>query len=546
MGNVPTHRLARSAVFLTAATAVSRVLGLVREMVMVAFLGLGPAMGAFTVAFKIPSLVRTLVADTALSAAFVPVFSELLAKGNRREAWQLASTVTLLAATGLGVVSVLGMLWAPQLVSVVAPGFADPETIKLTIDLTRIMFPSVAVLGLAGIFMGILNSHDHFALPALAPLAWNVVIIAAVVVGVGWLGRGQGFYALAWGVMAGTVVELLIQIPAVWRRRKRAAGLMWRHPAVRRFFVLLGPVVLSLGIINFNALVATIFASLVSESAPAYVDKAFRLFQLPQGMFAVAIGTVLFPRLSRLAATARFDEFRATMNVGLRQIFFITLPFTAFFVVLGEPTVRLIFERGMVTALDTQQVAWALMFFSVGMAFVSANTLLNRGFYGIQKSWIPLVVGVANLALNALLNFLLYKPLGVGGITLATSLVSTFNFFALIILLAKYVGSLHTARLLGGVAKSIACMVPLVVLGYGSWWLLDHALGRTLAAQLLAVGVAYVVGFAAYGGSAKLLGMKEIDEVLKAIRRRGGRAEESGVPAPGSETGADGPVNGAA
>jgi putative peptidoglycan lipid II flippase len=249
-------------------------------------------------------------------------------------------------------------------------------------------------------------------------------------------------------------------------------------------------------------------------------------------MFAVAIGTVLFPRLSRLAATDRLGEFRVTMNTGLRQIFFVTLPFTAFFAILGEPTVRLIFERGMVTASDTQQVAWALTFFSLGMAFVSANTLLNRGFYGIQKTWVPLIVGVANLALNALLNYLLYRPLGVGGITLATSLVSTFNFFALIVLLGRNVGSLQAGRLLGGVAKSIVCLVPLSVLGFGSWWLIDQELGRSVWAQLLSVGMGYTLGFAAYAGTAKLLRMKEIDELIGAIRRHRDREVTASEAAP--------------
>jgi putative peptidoglycan lipid II flippase len=452
MGNDTKRRLAVAAAFLVAATAGSRVLGLVREVVMVSYLGLGADMGAFTVANKVPSLIRTLLADTALSAAFIPVFSGMLEKERRREAWQVAFTVTVFATVILGVVTALGMVFAPSLVKVIAPGWGDkPELLALTAHLMRVMFPTVVILGIAGIFMGILNSYNRFALPAVAPIVWNIVIIGVVVA----FSAGYGIKALAWGVLIGTVVELVIQAPAVWKRRwKRGTPsvaaeataepedsrspfrLSLRSPEVRRIGILIGPVILSLGIVNFNAFIDTIVATLISDSAPAIIERAFRLFQLPQGVFAIAIGTVLFPAFSRHAAANRMKEFREDLSTGLRQIFFVTLPFAAFFAVLALPTVRLIYEHGKVTPAGAESVASALMFFSVGMAFVSVNTLLNRAFYSIQKPSLPLITGVVNLGLNAGLNLLLYKPLGVGGITLSTSLVSLFNFFGLMLLLS--------------------------------------------------------------------------------------------------------------
>jgi putative peptidoglycan lipid II flippase len=527
-----------------AATAASRVLGLVREQVMLAVLGLNAGMGAFTVAFKVPSLVRTLLADTALSAAFIPVFSELLEKGRRAEAWMVARTIILLATLVLGSLSLLGMAFAPQVISLVAPGFKDPATIALAVDLTRIMFLSVVVLGVAGVFMGILNTLDQFTLPALAPIVWNVVIIGSLAFY--WLRYGapgatgedqvdswvavmraaavdyRGFYALAWGVMLGTVAELAIQVPAVWRRMEGPAlSVALRHPAVRQIGRLLFPVVLSLGIVNFNALIDTIVASYIpGETAPAVIDKAFRLFQLPQGMFAVAIGTVLFPTLSRLGATGRITEFRSTLSAGTRQIFFVTLPFTAFFLVLGVPTVRLVFQHGNVTSADTRAMAWALAGFSVGMAFISANTLLNRAFYSIQKPWLPLSVGVVNLALNAALDLLLYRPLGVGGITLATSVVSTFNFLALSFLLRRQIEGIDGRRVATSVLRSAVAMVFLAVAAYSAWWLLDNWLGRSVPAQLVSVGVGYAAGLAGYVLGARLLRMSELQEVIDAARRR--------------------------
>lgn len=513
-----------------AATAASRVLGLVREQIMLAVLGLNAGMGAFTVAFKVPSLVRTLLADTALSAAFIPVFSELLEKGRRAEAWMVARTILLLATLILGSVSLLGMAFAPQVISVVAPGFKDPNTIALAVDLTRIMFLSVVVLGVAGVFMGILNTLDHFTLPALAPIVWNVVIIGALAFY--WLRKGapgdlavavdyRGFYALAWGVMLGTVVELAIQVPAVWRRMEGPAlSVALGHPAVRQIGRLLVPVVLSLGVVNFNAFIDTVVASYISEPAPAVIDKAFRLFQLPQGMFAVAIGTVLFPTLSRLGATGRVTEFRSTLSAGARQIFFVTLPFTAFFLVLGVPTVRLVFQHGNVTAADTRAMAWALAGFSVGMAFVSANTLLNRAFYSIQKPWLPLTVGAANLALNAVLDLLLYRRLGVGGITLATSVVSMFNFLCLSFLLRRQIEGVDGRRVAASMLRSAVAMVFLSGAAYAAWWFLDSRLGRSVPAQLVSVGAGYAAGCAGYALGARLLKMSELQEVIDAVRRR--------------------------
>jgi putative peptidoglycan lipid II flippase len=543
MGNDTKKRLALAAVFLVVATAGSRILGLIREVIMVTYLGLGDAMGAFTVANKVPSLIRTLLADTALSAAFIPVFSGLLEKERRREAWQVAFTVTLLATGVLGVITILGMVFAPEVVKVVAPGsgFKDPDIAALTVHLMRVMFPTVVILGIAGVFMGILNSYNHFTMPALAPIVWNLVIIAVVIAF-----SSYGIKALAWGVLAGTGVELVIQVPSVWKRRWRQGATQYtsaeldgiggsvatiadtrsswrlalRSPEVRRVGVLLGPVIISLGIINFNSFIDTVIATLINTPAPAIIERAFRLFQLPQGVFAIAIGTVLFPALSRHAAAERMAEFRQDLSTGLRQIFFVTLPFAAFFAVLALPTVRLIYEHGKVTSGDTELVSSALMFFSVGMAFVSVNTLLNRAFYSIQKPWLPLFAGVVNLALNAGLDLLLYKPLGVGGITLSTSLVSVFNFFALMFLLSPRIGGVDARRVAWSAARSIIALIPLGGVAYGVWYGLDAALGRSLWAQIVSVVLAYAAGGVAYCLAAWAMRMPELHDVVNVVRRR--------------------------
>jgi putative peptidoglycan lipid II flippase len=557
MGNDTKRRLAVAAAFLVLATAGSRVLGLVREIIMVGYLGLGPDMGAFTVAQKVPNLVRTLLADTALSAAFIPVFSGLLEKERRREAWQVAFTVTVFATVALGIVTALGMIFAPGVIDLVAPTWGNdhPELIPSTVSLMRIMFPTVLILGIAGIFMGILNSYNHFAMPAIAPIVWNVIIIGVTVA----FAEGFGFVALAWGFLLGTVAELLLQVPSVVKRRWRpgvdppdkewsgpvadgtgpAGGpvvsgvvaetgprspwhIAWRSPEVRRVGALLGPVIISLGIVNFNSFIGTIVATLISPEAPAYIDKAFRLFQLPQGMFAIAIGTVLFPALSRHGAAQRMEEFRSDLSLGIRQIFFVTLPFAAFFSVLSTPTIRLIYEHGVALGDEAavSGVATSLLFFSVGMAFVSVNTLLNRAFYSLQKAWVPLMMGVVNLAVNAGLMMLLYKPMGVGGITLSTSVVSLINFFGLMVLLSPRIGGVDARRVAWSAGRSIVALIPLALVAYGVWRGLDAVLGRSLWAQIVSVVLAYGAGGLAYLLAAWALRMSELREVTGMVRRR--------------------------
>jgi putative peptidoglycan lipid II flippase len=549
MGNNTKKRLAMAAALLMVATAGSRVLGLFREIIMVKYLGLGNAQGMFTVANKMPNLVRTLLADTALSAAFIPVFSGLLEKKRRNEAWHVALNVTVLATAVLGVICILGMVFAPWVIRFVAPGpeFNDPAIMAMTTHLTRIMFPTVVLLGVAGVLMGILNSYNRFTMPAVAPIVWNLVIIGVMV---GF--AGYGVEAVAWGVLAGTALELLIQVLPVWRirwRRGVAEGprihfyradgaaaefgalpkdirspwrLDLRNPGVRQVGVLLGPVIISLGIINFNSLIDTQVASLISVPAPAFIEKAFRLFQLPQGVFAVAIGTVLFPALSRHVVAGRKEQFRQDLSQGIRQIIFITLPFAALFAVLALPTVRMIYGVGAARADEAglAAVASALKFFSVGMVFVSVNTLLNRAFYSIKMPWLPLFAGVVNLALNLVLDLVLYKPLGVGGITLATSLVSLFNFFALMFLLSPRLGGVDARRVMWSAARSVMAVIPLCGVAYEVWWALDGVLGRGTGAQYLAVGLAYLAGGAAYCLAAGALGMQELRDVLNVLRRR--------------------------
>ena len=273
-------------------------------------------MSAFTIAFQVPNLVRALFADSALQGAFVPVFSELLEKGERKEAFRVASSLFFLILLVLTAVTALFVLFAEPLMSIFAPGFDDNPALKdLTVNLARLMFPIVVLLALTGLVVGMLNSFDHFAVPALAPVAWNLVIIAALVGLVPVLPEEDEIYAYAIGILAGTVVQFLLPLPWLRGRGGRlTVRIDWRDERVRRVLKLMLPVTIALGLINLSLLINSLFGTLVSPEAPAAIDKAFRIYQLPQGLFSIAIATILFPTMSRFAARGARDDLRRTMG----------------------------------------------------------------------------------------------------------------------------------------------------------------------------------------------------------------------------------------
>jgi putative peptidoglycan lipid II flippase len=511
-------RLARSTAVFSLATGISRVLGLVREIVAAYYFGVAGRINAFTVAFQIPNLVRALVADAALSGAFVPVFSELLEKGERARAWRVASTIfwlVLLLTSGL---TALFVLAAPLVMGL----FGDPGgDVDLAVALSRLLFPIVVLLGLYGVVVGILNSYDHFTVPALTPVAWNLVIVFGLVLGVPAAdGEDAELYVYAGSIVLATLLQLLLPLP--WLRgldgRLRVA-LDWRDPAVRRFFALMLPVTLALGLINVNTVIGTLFASrlLDPELAPAAIDKAFRLYMLPQGMFSVAVATILFPALSRLATRGDMRGFGRTLDLGLRQIAFLLVPAGVVSAVLAEPIVRLVYERGEFAPDQTPVVAGALAAFSVGLVFNGWMLMLNRAYYGLQANWPPTLVALGNLALNALLNLALYR-VGVWGIPLATSLANLAGAAALLVLLRPRVDGVDARHTSAALLRIVAASAILAGVAYGVWFALDEALGRSLAAQLVSVAGGLSAGGLSYLAACRALGVRELGALL-ALRR---------------------------
>ncbi|MEK6275020.1 MAG: murein biosynthesis integral membrane protein MurJ [Actinomycetota bacterium] len=513
------RRLARSTAIFSLATGLSRVLGLVREIVAAYYFGAAGKINAFTVAFQVPNLLRSLVADQALSSAFVPVFSELLEKGDRKRAWRVASSLFWLMLLGLGALTALFIVLAPL---VIAP-FGDPGGDRaLAIGLSRVLFPIVVLLGVSGIVVGILNSYDQFTVPALTPVFWNLAIIAGLVLGVP---RAQSLdaklYVYAVSIVVGTLIQVLLPLP--WLRGldgRLQLVLDWRDPAVRRVFVLMVPVTIGLGLINFNLVVNTLFASrfIDPELAPRAIDAAFRIYMLPQGIFAVAVATVLFPRLSRLAAREDLDGFRHTVALGLRQIAFTLIPASVFSAVLATPITRLLYERGAWGPHETAVTAGALAAFALGLTFNGAMLMLNRAFFSLQTAWMPTAIALGNLVVNCVLAAVFYR-VGAWGIPLATSIANVAGTAALLVAFRRRLGRIEFGETGGAVLRITVASAALAAVAYPVWRVLDDALARSLGGQIASLGSALVLGFGAYLISCRLLGVRELDALLSLLGR---------------------------
>ncbi len=516
MASDPTRRrLAASTAAFGSATLVSRVAGLVREMLAAFFFGASTTYSAFVIAFNVPNLIRSLVADNAISAAFVPVFVELRETRGEAEAWRVASIVIWMTAIVLGAISAVFMLAAPWFMQIFVPGRGVSNS--LVVSLAQIMFPIVVILGLTGVVTGILNSYNIFGLPAFAPVIWNLVII-------GFLVTQQGnVYAYAWGVLVATVIQFLIPLPLLRGRARRGLvfSLAWDNPDVRRILKLMIPVTIGLGLININLTIDLAVGSLASSgNVPGELSYAFRLFMLPQGLFSVAVSAVLFPEISRLVALGDFAGFRARVSEGTRTIIFLLLPASVISIAFADPITRLLFQHGVFTTDDTHEVALALTTFSLGLTFNGLALLLTRAFFALQEPRIPTQVAAVNLFLNLVLDLALYQPYGAAGIALATSIVTAFNAIVLAILLRRRVGSLEFGAITGEVGRIAVASVYLVVAAYGLWWVLDQLLGQSLVAQIVSLGLGLGVGAACFIAAGRMLRLADVG-ILQTLVARG-------------------------
>jgi putative peptidoglycan lipid II flippase len=514
-------RIARSTAFFSIATAASRIAGLAREIVAAGYFGVKGPVSAFTIAFQVPNLVRALFADAALQPAFVPVFTDLVGRRQYREAFRLASTLMLLITMVLGALTAIFVLAAPVIIPIFAPGYHD-QLLSLTVSLSRVLFPILIMLGISGIVVGILNSYDRFGAFAISPFFWNVTIIGVLVVLEPMFSEKNRIYAYAIGILVGTAVQLAI--PA-WDLRhtpfRFSWSLDWRHPGVRRVLLLMLPVTISLGLINFNALINSFFGSLVSHEAPAAIDKAFRLYQLPQGIFSVAIATVLFPTLARFANNQEFVNLRATLANGMRQILFVLVPAAAAFLALSDPIIRLVYQRGEFGPAETTIVGTALFWFAFSLPTNGIYLLQTRTFFSLQRPWQATGLAVIDLVVSALAAWALYGPFGVGGIVAGTGIGTSAAVFAQAYILRRELHGLELGRLLSTTIRISIASVALAGAGWLVWDALDSALGRGTVAQIVSLGMGIAVGGVVYLGAAWVLRIAELEQILRLLRRRG-------------------------
>lgn len=510
--------MGRNTAIFSVFTGLSRIAGLAREIAAAAYFGVSGAASAFTIAFQVPNLIRALVADAALSSAFVPVFTELQEQGKRKEAVQLAASLFGLILVVVGGLTVLFVALAGVLMPLFAGDGFDPGDVDLLVGLSQILFPIVLLLAVNGLVVGVLSSYDHFSIPALAPLVWNVVIIAGLVGLRGAFEGDEQIYAYAIGVVVATAVQLALVVPVLKRVGfPLRLSLDWRDPRVRQVLILMLPVSLGLGVINVDLVIKSVIGTLISDGAPRAIDAAFRIYMLPQGMFSVAIATVLFPQLSRLAARKDLAGLRRWSGDGMRTIFLALIPCAAVLIVLSEPITRLVYEREAFDGAATQDVSSALFWFAFSLPFAGANLLLTRTFFALQLPWLPTKLAAVSLLVNTALALALYEPLGIAGVVLATAVASLVMTAQQVYYLRRELEGFELVRTLSGLAAMTAAAAVGGALAYGVWRGLDEALGRSLIDQVVSVGGALTVAFATYAGLTLLARIPEAQALVRRL-----------------------------
>lgn len=501
-------------------------MGLVREIVASSYFGTTGGFSAFTIAFQVPNLVRSLFADAALSAAFVPVFTELLEQKRRREAFRLASTLFFIILLALGAIVAFFVLAAGLIMPVFIGHSFDHQLTELTVGLSKVLFPIVLLLGINGLLVGVLQTYDHFTIPAISPLVWNLVIIFLLVVLRSHFHGQDQLYAYAIGVLIGTLVQLGMAVVALRQIDFRLElAFDWRDERVKRVFTLMLPVTLGLGIINFDLLINSSFGTLVSDQAPRAIDAAFRVYMLPQGMFSVAVATVLFPAMSAFAARGEIAGLRGSMSSGVRQINLLLLPAAAFILVLATPIVRLIYEHGSFNARSTNEVSLALFWFAFSLPFAGVNLLLTRTFFSLQKPWMPTKLAAANMAIDVFVSLVLYKPFGIAGLVIGTAAASGYMTLVQALYLRRELGGrLDGARTTMITARIALASIALAVVSWLAWYLLDALLGRSVPAQIIAMAGAAGAGLWIYVRAVLHMRVPEASSVRRLVLRRLGRA----------------------
>jgi putative peptidoglycan lipid II flippase len=516
-----TERLARGARRVSALTMLSRLLGLVREQIFALTLGAGVYSDAFLAAFRIPNLLRDLFAEGALSTAFVPTYVSTLKNESRAAAYALANRVLSTLTIYLGTIAVLGMLFPQPVVSLVATGFG-PEKAALCQQLVRIMMPFLPAISLAVVAMGALNAEERYTAPALASSMFNVVAIlggAAVY----FIAPGGRIAVVVWAslTIVGGLAQLGIQIPTLWRmgfRPKLLPDLRLRDAGTRRIAALMAPATLGVAAVQINVVINSSFASLVSDGAISWLSYAFRLMQLPIGVFGVAVGTTSLTHLSRDAAARDWEALRATLRRGLRMVLFLTVPSTMGLALLGVPIIRLIYQHGRFTSAATLATANALSGYALGLVSYAAIKVVAPAFYALGRTRVPLIASVSAVAANLVWNYATFHRFGHVGLAVGTSLAATVNLTVLLVAFQLQIRGLFTRDFFGAVTRILlAALVMAATVWFLSARLEPLELLPRLPSWMLKVLVPVGVGALVYFGVARLL---RLDEATALLRRR--------------------------
>jgi putative peptidoglycan lipid II flippase len=502
-------------------TGLSRIAGLGREILASSYFATSGAFSAFTLAFQLPNLLRMLVADQAISAAFVPVFTELLEQKRRREALQLASTLFFVILFGLGSLTALFILLAPVVMPALTGSEFTPFLDDLTVGLSRILFPTVVLLGLNGLTLGILYAYDDFTIGGIAPLVWNVVIFAVLIPLRGAFEGGDQLYAYAIAVLAGTVAQFAITLPRLRRLGFRLIRkINVRDPRVGEVLRLMLPVAFATGLINFSLLINSSVGSTVSDQAPRAIDAAFRIFQLPQGVFALALATVLFPTLTRFAARDDIPGLRASSANGVRQLALLLIPATAIFLVLSEPITRLIYQHGNFGPSSTDQVSEALFWFAFALPLNGVNLLLTRTFFSFREPWLAVWMAVVNVVVNLIVSIALAGPFGIAGVVIGTVAGNAVMLAGQVFFLRRELDGFEGPRTWAAVARMTLAAAACGSTAYGVWAGLDALLGDSIPAQIVSVGSGCLAATLVYGVGIALMRVPEGRQLWELLARR--------------------------
>ncbi len=518
-------RLAIAAALISAATMLSRLLGLVREQLFAALMGASKYADAFNVAFRIPNLLRDLFAEGALAQAFVPTFKESLKNDGKERAYQLANRVAGTLVVVIAFIVLIGALLAPQIVDAMAGDFREVSgKFDLTVVLTRIMLPFLAIVSLAAVAMGMLNAQDRYAAPALAPAMFNVM---SIIMGASlYIGGVEGrWVAIGWsiGTVLGGLAQLGVQLPSLWRvgfRARPKLDLRLKDPKVRRVARLMVPAVAGLAAVQVNLFVITMFAS-SEEGAVSWLNYAFRFLQLPIGVFGVAIATVTTTRFADAAADRDKAKMGVQLHESLRLVAFLTVPATIGLVLLGEPIIRLIYQHGKFTASDTAATVAALEFFTIGLVSYAAIKVLAPAFYALDRARVPVIASVTAVLLNLGLNIVLHPRYGYRILALGTAVAAVVNFAILYTTFSARIAKIRHLYLFGYLVKIGVAGGVMAAAVYGSFRGVDNLLGHgNLAAKLAGVFGPIGIGVAVYGAVCHVVRVEELHQFTGKIARR--------------------------